>query len=93
MGFRGRPARPHLALAGRPRRARSARLEGPCRWLVDFGWFWGAAFDVFAAQAVAVAFEAEDLGVVDEPVDHGGSGDDRALAYLNGTLTSPGRRR
>jgi hypothetical protein len=26
----------------------------------------------FAAQAVAVAFEREDLGVVDEPVDHCG---------------------
>ena len=35
----------------------------------------GAGVEVFAAEAVAVAFEAEDLGVVDEPVDHRG-GDD-----------------
>ena len=32
----------------------------------------GAGVEVFAAQAVAVAFEGEDFGVVDEPVDHGG---------------------
>jgi len=41
----------------------------------DFGGFGGQArVEVFAAQAVAVAFEGEDLGVVDEPVDHGGGG-------------------
>jgi len=31
------------------------------------GW---AAAEVAVAQAVAVAFEGEDLGVVHEPVDH-----------------------
>jgi hypothetical protein len=36
------------------------------------GW---AAAEVAVAEAVAVALEREDLGVVDEPVDHGG-GDD-----------------
>src|SRR3954447_13678238 len=35
---------------------------------------WGAG-EVAVFEAVAVAFEGEDLGVVDEPVDHGG-GDD-----------------
>lgn len=34
---------------------------------------WGcwAAAEVLAAEAVAVTLEAEDVGVVDEPVDHG----------------------
>jgi hypothetical protein len=31
----------------------------------------GRAPEVLVAQAVAVALEGEDLGVVDEPVDHG----------------------
>jgi hypothetical protein len=31
--------------------------------------------EVAAFEAIAVAFKREDLGVVDEPVDHGGSGD------------------
>jgi hypothetical protein len=41
----------------------------------DFGGF-GAdpRVEVLAAQPIAVAFEAEDLGVVDEPVDHRGGG-------------------
>jgi hypothetical protein len=30
---------------------------------------------VAVLEAVAVAFEGEDLGVVNEPVDHGGGGD------------------
>ena len=30
---------------------------------------------VFALESVAVAFEDDDVGVVDEPVDHGGDGD------------------
>jgi hypothetical protein len=36
------------------------------------GW---AAAEVAVAEPVAVALEAENFGVVDEPVDHGG-GDD-----------------
>jgi hypothetical protein len=34
--------------------------------------------EVFVLEAVGIAFEAEDLGVVDEPVDHRG-GDDLDL--------------
>ncbi len=42
----------------------------------DFGALGGdAGVEVLAAEAVAVAFEGEDLGVVDEPVDHRGGGD------------------
>ena len=37
---------------------------------------WGDAAEVAVAEAVAVAFEGYDVGVVHEPVDHGG-GDDR----------------
>ena len=41
----------------------------------DFGGSGGrAGVEVFAAQAVTVAFEGEDFGVVDEPVDHRGGG-------------------
>ena len=39
---------------------------------VERGW---SRFEVLVAEAVAVAFEGDDLGVVEEPVDHGG-GDD-----------------
>jgi len=35
------------------------------------------ATEVAVFESVAVAFEADDFGVVDEPVDHGG-GDDGA---------------
>ena len=35
----------------------------------------GGAAEVAVFEAVAVAFEAEDFGVVDEAVDHGGGGD------------------
>src|SRR3954454_6989143 len=38
------------------------------------GWWWGAA-EVAVAQPVGVALEGEDLGVVDEAVDHGGGHD------------------
>ena len=34
----------------------------------------GAGSEVSVFEAVAVAFEGEDLGVVDEPVDHRGGG-------------------
>ena len=34
----------------------------------------GARAEVAVLEPVAVAFEAEDLGVVDEPVDHRGGG-------------------
>jgi hypothetical protein len=41
----------------------------------DFGVFDGdAGVELFAAQPVAVTFEAEDLGMVDETVDHRGGG-------------------
>jgi hypothetical protein len=33
----------------------------------------GEAVDAFAAEPVAGAFEGEDVGVVDDAVDHGGS--------------------
>jgi hypothetical protein len=39
------------------------------------------AGEVAVFEAVAVAFEGEDLGVVDEPVDHGG-GDDVVVEDL-----------
>src|SRR5256885_1876916 len=42
----------------------SAEVGGAC----------GAGVEVLAAQPVAVAFEAEDFGVVDQPVDHRGGG-------------------
>ncbi len=32
----------------------------------------GQAVDAAAAEPVAGAFEGEDVGVVDDPVDHGG---------------------
>jgi hypothetical protein len=38
-------------------------------------WSWGGIghlAEVAAPQPVAVAFEDDDFGVVDEPVDHGG---------------------
>ncbi len=35
----------------------------------------GGQFVVFVFQPVGVAFEGEDVGVVDEPVDHGFDGD------------------
>jgi hypothetical protein len=41
--------------------------------LVGLGGWWSGEVAVF--EAVAVAFEAEDLGVVDEAVDHCGGGD------------------
>jgi hypothetical protein len=34
-----------------------------------------AGGEVAVFEAVGVAFEGDDLGVVDEPVDHGGGGD------------------
>jgi hypothetical protein len=34
----------------------------------------GQAVDVAAAEPVAGAFEGEDVGVVDDPVDHRGGG-------------------
>jgi hypothetical protein len=55
----------------RPRsRARRARRRGASGSVVAG---WGA--EVFALEAVAVAFEREDLGVVDESVDHRDGGD------------------
>ena len=45
----------------------------------------GGAGEVAVFEAVAVAFEGEDLGVVDEPVDHRG-GDDVVAEDL-----APGR--
>ena len=59
----------------------SSRWEGFCGpartwrdWLaIRFGLAGGwAAAEVALAQALAVAFEREDFGVVDEPVDHRG---------------------
>jgi hypothetical protein len=45
--------------------------------------------ELFAAQAVALAFHGEDFGVVEEPIDHGGGGhvvaEDLSQA-LNGLL-------
>ena len=35
----------------------------------------GGAGEVAVFEAVGVAFEREDLGVVNEPVDHRGGGD------------------
>ncbi len=47
----------------------------------------GAGSEVAVFEAVAVAFERDDFGVVDEPVDHRG-GDDVVAEDL-----SPGRER
>ncbi len=73
-GWSGRSA-PFSVVARRDRRAekRSAALRaagatgGSGCFGVAGGW---AAAEVAVAEAVAVAFEAEDFGVVDEPVDH-----------------------
>src|SRR5207248_7928920 len=62
---------------GPDRRAESGsaalRAVGPTGCLSGFGVAGGwAAAEVAVAEPVAVALEAEDFGVVDEPVDHGG---------------------
>src|SRR6266487_7077648 len=51
-------------------------MTGAAGWSGRFGLAAGwAAAEVAVAEAVAVALEGEDLGVVDEPVDHrGGDG-------------------
>jgi hypothetical protein len=41
------------------------------RWSCFLGGGCGGAAQVAVAQPVAVALEADDLGVVDQPVDHG----------------------
>ena len=52
------------------------RAVGATGWSGGFGLAGGwAAAEVAVAEPVAVALEREDLGVVDEPVDHRG-GDD-----------------
>ncbi len=52
------------------------RGPGATGWLGRFGLAGGwAAAEVAVAEAVAVAPEAEDFGVVDEPVDHRGCDD------------------
>ena len=45
------------------------------RGLVGVGWVGEDAAEVSVFESVGVAFEGDDFGVVDEPVDHG-SGDD-----------------
>src|SRR5712691_1924290 len=62
---------------GRGRRVESASVGlrglGATGWLGRFGLAGGwAAAEVAALEAVAVALQAEDFGVVGEPVDHGG---------------------
>src|SRR5712691_4463056 len=71
---------------GRGRRVESASVGlrglGATGWLGRFGLAGGwAAAEVAVAEAVAVALEAEDFGVVDEPDDHGG-GDDFVVEDL-----------
>ncbi len=44
-------------------------------WFSFVGGCGGYAAEVAVFEPVAVAFEGDDFGVVDEPVDHGG-GDD-----------------
>lgn len=44
------------------------------RGSAEVGGAGGAGVEVFASEPVAVAFEGEDLGVVDQPVDHRGGG-------------------
>src|SRR5262249_24802472 len=57
------------------RRSGGLRAVGAAGCLPGFGVSGGwAAAEVAVAEAVAVALEAEDFGVVDEPVDHGGGG-------------------
>jgi len=57
--------------------------------LVSGGGWWSAA-EVSVAESVAVAFEGDDFGVVDKPVDHGCGHDvvaeDLAPAIPNGLL-------
>ena len=45
----------------------------PGLWFVGCGGWDAAEVSVF--EAVAVAFEGDDFGVVDKPVDHGGGHD------------------
>ena len=66
------------------RRARRASRSGARRARVIRGGVGGSG-EVAVFEAVAVAFEREDLGVVDEPVDHRG-GDDVVAEDL-----APGR--
>ena len=73
---------------GAGRRSAGLRAVGATGWLGRFGLAGGwAAAEVAVAEAVAVALEAEDFGVVDEPVDHGG-GDD----FVAEDLTPAGER-
>jgi hypothetical protein len=48
----------------------AAGENGPSVVMLPRWWLRGAA-QVAVAQPVAVALEADDLGVVDQPVDHG----------------------
>ena len=70
-GGRGRLSAPARATFWRNE---SFRSRGGCLGLVGRARGW-ACRGVLAAQAVAVALEGEDLGVVDEAVDHGHCGD------------------
>jgi hypothetical protein len=45
-----------------------------CRCLAWFGGGRGDAAEVLVFEAVAVSFQGDDVGVVDEAVDHGGGG-------------------
>jgi hypothetical protein len=46
-----------------------------------FGGVGGDAAEVSVSEPIAVAFDGDDVGVVDEPVDHGG-GDDVVAEHL-----------
>ena len=61
------------------------------RWRLGVSrrWCGGGAVEVAVFEAVAVAFEREDFGVVDEAVDHRGGGDlvaEDLTPALNGLL-------
>jgi hypothetical protein len=43
--------------------------------VIRFGGVGGDAAEVSVSEPIAIAFEGDDVGVVDEPVDHGGGND------------------
>src|SRR4051812_20995438 len=60
----------------------------PWCWLCGLGGCWDAA-EVAVFEPVAVALERDDLGVVDQPVDHR-CGDDVVTEHLAPNLDEPG---
>jgi hypothetical protein len=51
-------------------------------WSFGFGRVGEDAAEVSVSEPMAVAFEGDEIGVMDEPVDHGG-GNDVVAEYLS----------